>query len=45
MIEAQKHPPTVRMRIGKEWKFVRVGIVVDAILGDALSNDVICVAG
>jgi hypothetical protein len=42
LIEAQKNPPTVRMRIGNEWKFVRVRIIVDAILGDALSNDVIC---
>jgi hypothetical protein len=30
------------MRIGNEWKFVMVRIFLEAVLGDALSNDVIC---
>jgi hypothetical protein len=32
LIEAQNNPPIVRMRIGNEWKFVRMPIVVDTIL-------------
>jgi hypothetical protein len=42
IVECQNSPPIVRIRIGNEWKFVRVNIILEAILGDALSNDVIC---
>jgi hypothetical protein len=42
IVECQKNPPIVRMRIGNEWKFVMVRIFLEAVLGDALSNDVIC---
>jgi hypothetical protein len=42
VVAAQKAPPIVRLQLGDEWKFVKVRIVVNAILGDALSNDVIC---
>lgn len=42
LIDCQKSPPIVRIRLGNEWKFVRVNIILEAILGDALSNDVIC---
>jgi hypothetical protein len=42
IVECQKNPPIVRMRLGNEWKFVTVRIFLVAVLGDALSNDVIC---
>jgi hypothetical protein len=42
IVECQKNPPIVRLRIGNEWKFVKVRIFLQAVLGDALSNDVIC---
>ena len=42
IVECQKNPPVVRMRLGNEWKFVSVRIYLEAVLGDALSNDVIC---
>jgi hypothetical protein len=42
IVECQKSPPIVRIRIGNEWKFVQVRIFLEAVLGDALSNDVIC---
>jgi hypothetical protein len=41
-VECQKNPPIVRIRLGNEWKFVMVRLFLEAILGDALSNDVIC---
>ena len=37
-----ENPPVVRMRLGNEWKFVTVRIYLEAVLGNALSNDVIC---
>jgi hypothetical protein len=42
IVECQKNPPIVRMRLGNEWKFVTVRIFLASVLGDALSNDVIC---
>jgi hypothetical protein len=42
IVECQNSPPIVRLRLGNEWKFVRVNIIMEALLGDALSNDVIC---
>jgi hypothetical protein len=42
IVECQTNPPIVRMRIGNEWKLVKVRIFLEAVLGDTLSNDVIC---
>jgi hypothetical protein len=35
-------PPIVCICIENEWKFVQVHIILEAVLGDTLSNDVIC---
>ena len=41
LIECQRSPPIVRIRFGNEWKFCVANIFMEALLGDALSNDVV----
>jgi hypothetical protein len=42
IFECQKNPPVLRIQLRNEWTFMRVHIVVNCVLGNALSNDVIC---